>query len=117
MSKCICGEINARNCPVHNDGSDWEFKEMINREKTCELCNTPVKVVGHTTLRYESAYDSLLKEAMAMREALSNTLTWLNRMSHLRWDDPEYAPRFKIASDRHNEAVLRFDKWLEENKP
>jgi hypothetical protein len=43
---------------------------MSHYDKTCEVCGTPVRVVGETTMSYESAYE----EAMAMVAELSKAL-------------------------------------------
>jgi len=36
----------------------------------CTLCGTPVKVVGKTTMHYESAYDKLKASNKALRDIL-----------------------------------------------
>lgn len=39
---------------------------------TCPVCGTPVRVVGHTTKSYESAYQALLAQCEQLAAALES---------------------------------------------
>lgn len=40
-------------------------------------------------------------------EALSDTSSWLHRMSDLKWNDKSYAPKFKAAYIRMTETLAK----------
>jgi len=45
---------------------------------------------------------------------LNHNVTWLERMSGLQWDNPEYAPNFKAHAERSRESLAKLEALLKE---
>lgn len=64
MTDCICGEINARHCPVHNEphyidfGDPAAFWRHLRPEQALALLKAAPKVAGPWTSLGKSAYRS-----------------------------------------------------------
>ncbi len=85
-------------------GFDACYTLMQEQIKRLELDKVQLNLRWEETAK--TAYELKEREKIAI-EALSDTASWLKRMSDLKWDDPSYAPRFKIAFDRHQEALAK----------
>lgn len=70
-------------------------------DQTCSLCGTPVRVVGNTTMNYESAYESLRAENKRLISA-SEELRRENQRLHLQWS---------AAMNARDEARAALETW------
>lgn len=43
-------------------------------------------------------------------QALQDTTYWLRRMKDLKWDDPEYAPKFKACMEKNEKLLENYYK-------
>ena len=67
-------------------------------KQKCITCGAPVTIEGHTTMYYVNAYDTLMAEAMKLREELRLVM---------KVSDP-----FGITYQGAREAIDAFDQFL-----
>jgi len=100
--------------------SDWKsgfdvavalMQPMIEAIEQCnlkELTPEQIKAASFDLIGKKNYEIKELKEREKIAiEALSDTSSWLHRMSDLKWNDKSYAPKFKAAYVRLTEALAK----------
>ena len=78
-----------------------------------DIVSTKDTLVNSIHVIEKSAYNRLMQETLKLKEALGENISWLQRMSELRWGDADYAPNFKKSVVNSREALSNFKKFEE----
>lgn len=56
--------------------------------------------------------EALMEQLEKMRVALNDSGSWLSRMSELKWEDADYAPKFKESFKRQQVILAGLNTYL-----
>lgn len=82
-----------------------------------EVCNEPkfeTHRVGAEMIKHIERLSPLIEALAECAYNLNHNVTWLERMSGLQWDNPEYAPNFKAHAERSRESLAKLEALLKE---